>query len=369
MTGSVEQPRRRIPLDPVVRAVWHRHPPPDLMPLTPPPPKHDSVVDWALYVDGCRQPVANYREAMGRARAGEGFVWIGMFEPSEVEFSSVAFDFGLHPLAVEDTVHAHQRPKLDAYEGSLFMVLKTVRYVPHKDVNETSQIVESGEVMVFLGEHYVVTVRHGEHGRLGEVRHRLEANPQFLAYGPSAVLHGICDSVVDAYVGVTDSLQVDVDQIEATVFSDRHARDISRIYQLKRELMELRRAITPLVSPLAQLSHRPSPLVNEQVREYLRDVEDHLVRVAEQVSGYDELLSTVVGASLAKLSIAENEDMRKLAAWAAIFAVPTAISAIYGMNFRYMPELGWEFAYPFVLLVILVACVLLYRGFKRNGWL
>ncbi len=369
MAGPVQRRRRRMPLAPVVRAVRRPPGPPDTTSGQPNAPGNHGVVDWALYVEGRRASVASHQEAVQRARAGEGFVWVGLFEPTQGELAAVAADFGLHPLAVEDAVNAHQRPKLDVYDNGLFMVLKTVRYVPHEGVTETSQIVETGEVMVFLGAHSVVTVRHGEHGQLGHVRQRLEQLPEFMAHGPAAVLHGVCDAIVDDYVAVTDRLEDDVDEIEAAVFSQRGARDIGRIYQLKRELMELRRAVTPLVVPLGQLAQRPSPFVDKQVRKYLRDVEDHLVRVAETVAGFDELLATVVQASLAKLSIAENEDMRKLAAWAAIFAVPTAIAGIYGMNFRHMPELTWRYGYEVVLAFIVVACLLLYRGFKRSGWL
>lgn len=251
----------------------------------------------------------------------------------------------------------------------LFVVLKTVRYHPHEDLTSASQIVESGEVMVFLGAHFVVTVRHGEHGGLADVRRRLERDRELLARGPSAVLHAIADDVVDAYLDVADLMQDDVDEIEESVFSEQQRRDVGRIYQVKRELLELRRAVTPLAVPLRTLAERPMPIVDEAVREYFRDVEDHLTRVREQVGAYDELLTSILQASLAQLSIAENEDMRRITAWAAIIAVPTALTGVYGMNFAFMPELQWRFGYPLVLAVIVTACVLLYRGFRRNGWL
>lgn len=328
-----------------------------------------AVVDWALYRDGARQQVASYRQAVRLARQGDGFLWVGLHEPAEPELAHIAAEFGLHRLAVEDAVHAHQRPKLDRYDEMLFVVLKTVRYAPHKDLTSTSEIVESGEVMVFLGAHFVVSVRHGEHGGLAEVRHRLERDRELLARGPSAVLHAIADDVVDAYLDVADMMQSDVDEIEESIFSDQRRRDVGRIYQVKRELLELRRAVTPLAVPLRTLAERPMPLVDEAVREYFRDVEDHLTRVREQVGAYDELLTSILQASLAQLSIAENEDMRRITAWAAIIAVPTAVTGVYGMNFTYMPELQWRFGYPLVLAVVVSACVLLYCGFRRNGWI
>ncbi len=328
-----------------------------------------AVVDWALYRDGARQQVASYPQAVRLARRGDGFLWVGLHEPAEHELAHIAAEFGLHALAVEDAVHAHQRPKLDRYDEMLFVVLKTVRYRPHEDLTSTSQIVESGEVMVFVGAHFVVTVRHGEHGGLAQVRRRLEHDRELLARGPSAVLHAIADDVVDTYLDVADRMQDDVDEIEESVFSDQQRRDVGRIYQVKRELLELRRAVTPLAVPLRTLAERPMPLVDEAVREYFRDVEDHLTRVREQVGAYDELLTSILQASLAQLSIAENEDMRRITAWAAIIAVPTALTGVYGMNFAFMPELQWRFGYPLVLAVIVTACVLLYRGFRRNGWL
>ncbi|HET6685034.1 MAG TPA: magnesium/cobalt transporter CorA [Jiangellaceae bacterium] len=327
------------------------------------------VVDWALYRDGMRESVASHHEAVRLARADGGFVWIGLHEPDESELAHIADEFALHPLAVEDAVHAHQRPKLERYGDSLFAVFKTVRYVPHAAVTETSEIVETGEVMVFLGDCFVVTVRHGEHGALKTVRARLQDDPDMLSRGPSAVLYAIADHVVDAYLEVADHLDADIDQIEDHAFSERRGRDPGLIYQVKRELLELRRAVNPLAQPLRVLAGTDLPEVDAKVREYFRDVEDHLTRVHETVAGYDELLASLLQANLAQLSITQNEDVRKITAWAAIIAVPTAIAGVYGMNFDYMPELTWKFGYPLVLAVIALTCVLLYRGFKRNGWL
>ena len=327
------------------------------------------IVDWALYRDGMREPVADHHEAIELARANGGFVWIGLYEPDASELTGIAEEFSLHPLAVEDAVHAHQRPKLDIYGDSLFVVLKTVRYMPHAAVTETSEIVETGEIMVFLGDCFVVTVRHGEHGALKPVRDRLQNDPDMLSRGPSAVLYAIADHVVDTYLAVADSIETDIDQIEDHAFAEWRGRDSGVVYQVKRELLQLRRAVNPLAQPLRLLVGSQLDVIDPKVRAYFRDVEDHLTRVQETVAGYDELLTSLLQANLAQLSIAQNEDMRKITAWAAIIAVPTAIAGIYGMNFTFMPELSWRLGYPLVLVVIAIVCVLLYRGFKRNGWL
>jgi magnesium transporter len=328
-----------------------------------------SVVNWALYVGGRRAPVDSYPEAVIRARRGEGFVWVGLHEPQADDIAGVQQDFGLHPLAVEDAVHAHQRPKLDRYDGMLFAVFKTVRYVPHEEITETSEIVDTGEVMLFVGTNFVVTVRHGSHGGLQAVRQRLDAEPQLLALGPSAVLYAVADNIIDGYLEVTNLIPDDIDDTEELVFSSRRGRDIERVYQVKREVLELRRAVTPLAIPLYTLAHDSIPLIHDDIRTYFRDVEDHLTRAREAITGYEELLNTILQASIAQLAIVENEDVRRLAAWAAIIAVPTAIAGIYGMNFEYMPELGQVWGYPAVLIVITTVCFYLYQRFKRSGWL
>jgi magnesium transporter len=270
---------------------------------------------------------------------------------------------------VEDAVYAHQRPKLDRYDDALFMVLKTATYVEHEQLTATSEVVGTGEVMVFLGAHYVITVRHGDHGGLTELRHRLEDEPDLLARGPASVLYAIADHVVDVFVEVAGSVEQDVDELEASVFSPERTDDIGRLYQLKRELMQLRRAVSPLEVPLAKLADRQIDAIPDEMRSYFGDVLDHAIRVRDQVSSLDELLTSILQASLARTSLADNEDTRKISAYAGIIAVPTAIAGIYGMNFRYMPELHWKYGYPLVLVLIVGLCIVLYRGFKRSGWL
>jgi magnesium transporter len=327
------------------------------------------VVDCAVYVDGRRQPPVEPHEALPAAAARGGFVWLGLYAPTEAELGAIAENYGLHPLAVEDAVYAHQRPKLERYDDVLFMVLTTARYVEHDELTATSEVVDTGEVMVFVGRHYVITVRHGEHGGLADLRRSLESQPDLLCLGPSSVLYAVADSVVDAFVDVATAVEEDVEELEASVFSPERTDDIGRLYQLKRELLALRRAVSPLEVPLEKLAEKQIDVVPEAMRSYFRDVEDHAIRVRDQVGALDELLTSILQASLARTQMADNEDMRKISAWAGIIAVPTAIAGIYGMNFEFMPELRWRFGYPLVLLIIVTACVLLHRGFKRNGWL
>jgi magnesium transporter len=312
----------------------------------------------------------DYVEALAAVRArGEGFVWVGLYEPDFTQVRAVADTFGLHELAVEDVVHAHQRPKLERYGHTLFMVLKTVRYVEHESPTTTNEIVETGEIMAFLGEDFIVTVRHGQHTELRNLRAELEAEPDRLRAGPAAVLHAIADHVVDRYLEVTHAFETDIDVLESLVFAPRSPIGAEQMYLAKREITELRRAVAPLAAPLRRLSEGYSSFVPEQVRSYFRDVEDHLVSVTERINGFDELLTTLVNATLAKVSLQQNNDMRKITSWAAIITVPTMVVGVYGMNFDVMPELRWRFGYPIVMGVILVTCLGLYRAFKRNNWL
>ncbi|MBT2481412.1 magnesium/cobalt transporter CorA [Streptomyces sp. ISL-94] len=335
-------------------------------------PLGSAVVNCVVYRDGVRQDgCAEAEEALRRVRkTGEGFVWIGLHEPDQAELAGLAALFGLHPLAVEDAVNAHQRPKVERYDDTLFSVFKTVRYVEHEELTATSEVVETGELMAFTGEDFVITIRHGGRGTLGPVREALEADPEQLAKGPAVVLHAIADHVVDDYTAVTDAVQNDIDAVETAVFSEYGGRgDAGRIYQLKRELLELRRAVAPLGRPLQQLATQPIPVIPPEIRAYFRDVADHLTRATDQIGAYDNLLDSILQAHLAQVTVAQNEDMRKITAWAAIVAVPTMVCGVYGMNFDHMPELHWTYGYPIVLGVMAVACFVIHRGFRRNGWL
>ncbi|MBL1106214.1 magnesium/cobalt transporter CorA [Streptomyces sp. 5-8] len=335
-------------------------------------PLGSSVVNCVTYQDGVRVPgCADLVDAVRLVRkTGEGFVWLGLHEPTAREFAGIAELFDLHPLAVEDAVEAHQRPKLEHYGDTLFAVFKTVCYVEHEQLTATSEVVDTGEIMMFVGEDFVITVRHGRHGSLGPLREELEADPHQLAKGPAAVLHAIADHVVDDYLNVTDAVQADIDQVETEVFSENGARlDPGRIYQMKRELLELKRAVVPLGRPVEDLATRPIRAVAPEIQAYFRDVLDHLIRAKEQIAAFDELLNSILQAHLAQVTVAQNEDMRKITAWAAVIAVPTMVCGVYGMNFDRMPELHWQFGYPVVMTVMAGACLALYRGFRRNGWL
>lgn len=330
------------------------------------------MVNCIVYRDGVRQEdCAEVEEALRRVRkTGDGFVWIGLHEPARSELAGLAELFGLHPLAVEDAVNAHQRPKVERYDDTLFSVFKTVRYVEHEELTATSEVVETGELMAFTGQDFIITIRHGGRGTLGPVREELEAALDQLANGPAAVLHAMADHVVDDYVAVTDAVQNDIDAVETAVFSEAGGRgDAGRIYQLKRELLELRRAVAPLSRPLQQLATQPIPVIPPETRAYFRNVADHLTRATEQIGAYDNLLDSILQAHLAQVTVAQNEDMRKITAWAAIVAVPTMVCGVYGMNFDHMPELHWTYGYPLVLGVMALACFVIHRGFRRNGWL
>ena len=335
-------------------------------------PLGSSVVNCVTYREGVRTSergdLVDTVERMRKSR--EGFVWLGLHEPTDQEFAGIAELFDLHPLAVEDAIEAHQRPKLERYGETLFAVFKTVCYVEHEELTATSEVVNTGEIMVFVGADFVITVRHGRHGSLGPLREELESDPGQLAKGPSAVLHALADHVVDDYLTVTDAVHADIDQVETDVFSEAGARaDPGRIYQLKRELLELKRAVVPLTRPLEDLATRPIRAVDPEIQAYFRDVSDHLLRAKEQIAAFDELLNSILQAHLAQVTVAQNEDMRKITAWAAIVAVPTMVCGVYGMNFDHMPELHWRYGYGVVIGVISVACLALYRGFRRSGWL
>ena len=324
------------------------------------------IVDSAVYREGVRLPVDVSKDdlvAVRDARGEHDFVWVGLYEPTAEELDHVASLFDLHPLAVEDALHAHQRPKLERYPDGLFLVLKTLWYLDEEDA------VETGEINLFLGDGYVVTVRHGEGTELHSARLGLEQKAALLGHGPSAVVYAICDRVVDSYEEVGAALEIDVDEVEESVFSDNRTDDSPRIYRLKRELAEMRRAVSPLREPMRRFAEGAVHGVPAETATFFRDVADHVVRVNELIDTLDNLLSTAFDAHLARISVQQNDDMRKISAWVAIAAVGTLIAGVYGMNFEYMPELTWRYGYFLILGVMVGASVLLHRLFKRSGWL
>jgi magnesium transporter len=322
------------------------------------------IVDCALYRDGKRAEAGtDWRAMRTQATGPDDFVWVGLYEPTEDEIRDMAEAFGLHALAVEDAVQAHQRPKLERYGDMVFLVLKTLWYVDEDDA------VETGEIAMFVGTDFVVTVRHGEGNELHSAREEIESSRKVHDHGPGGVLYAVLDRVVDGYLNVTDELVVDVDEIEASVFSADRTNDSARIYVLKREIAEVRRAVLPLREPINRLASGDLPAVPQEATPFFRDVADHLARASETVDTLDALLSTAFDAHVAQISVQQNDDMRRISAGAALIVVPTLIAGIYGMNFRHMPELGWTLGYPFALLLMAAAAGGLWVLFKRSGWL
>ncbi|MEI2775710.1 MAG: magnesium/cobalt transporter CorA [Tetrasphaera sp.] len=324
------------------------------------------IVDQAKYIHGERMPCGDLSDELASLRLEPdepSFLWIGLKDPAWEEFKLVQDELGLHQLAVEDVFSDSQRAKIERYHGNVFAVLKTLRYV-----DATSDI-ETGQVMVFLGDRFLVTVRQGELNELTGVRQRLERHPETLRLGSVAAFHAVIDSVVDNYMRIDEELQVDLEAIESGVFAG--ARDVhsERIYLLKREVLEFKRAAEPLRVSLAMMTGPSSPVTSTEAKLLLRDVADHLARVIDHIESYERLLTDVLNAHLARVGVRQNEDMRKISAWVAIAAVPTMMAGVYGMNFDNMPELRWKYGYFALLAVMITVCVVLYRAFRKSGWL
>jgi magnesium transporter len=336
------------------------------------------MVDNAIYVGGIRSAnPASLEETFELLRERQGLAWIGLYRPTEAEIYSVAQEFELHHLAVEDAIAAHQRPKLERYGEVLFAVLRPARYL------DAEERVEFGEVHVFVGPDYVVTIRHAESPDLARVRSRLEGNPDLLCRGPEAILYAILDQVVDEYGPVVAGLENDIDEIENQLF---HGDDTvsRRIYDLAGEVIEFQRTTKPLLGMLTALERGFEKYqVDVELRRNLRDVQDHLIRIAEAADAFRALLqnaltvhATLVGQRqndemrrLTEASLAQNEEVKRISAWAAILFAPTLVGTIYGMNFDHMPELGWQFGYPLAVAAMITTGLILYLVFKKRGWL
>ncbi|WP_369190789.1 magnesium and cobalt transport protein CorA [Streptomyces sp. R08] len=372
------------------RPGWRRTPvpPPEPAPATPastadaPPPEPSdagSVVQAALYRDGVRVSAPDtladtFRELREQP---SGMAWIGLARPTERELLSLAAEFDLHPLAVEDAMEAHQRPKLERYGETLFVVLSAARYL------DNTEEVDFGELHVFVGPDFVITVRHGAAPDLSAVRQRMEESPELLKLGPEAVLYAILDAVVDGYAPVVAGVQTDIDEIETEVF--RGDPKVSRrIYELSREMVEFQRATRPLVGMLHSLMAGFAKYgTDEELQRYLRDVADHVTHTSEQVDGFRQALTDILTVNatlvtqeqnaemraLAEAGFEQNEEIKKISSWAAILFAPTLVGTIYGMNFENMPELGWRFGYPFAIGLMGLVCASLYVIFKRRDWL
>ena len=293
------------------------------------------------------------------------FVWIGLHEPDEELLRVVQSEFGLHDLAIEDAHRAHQRPKLEMYDGALFVVLHTVQ--PDTATNR----LEFGETHLFVGPRYIISVRHGASLPYGEVRARAESHPALLAKGPGYVLYALMDFIVDRYFPAVDLIEAQLEGVEEEIFTAAGVsrETTGRIYHLKRELLQLKRAVSPLADITNRLMRFDVELIPEDTRLYFRDVYDHGIRINEMVDMLRELLTSALEANLALVSVRQNDAMKRLTGWAAIVAVPTMIAGIYGMNFQHMPEIHWAWGYPVVMGGMFATCVLLYVRFKRAGWL
>jgi magnesium transporter len=303
-------------------------------------------------------------ELYEQARKERGrFVWVGLFEPSLAELSLIQSVFDLDQLQVDDAANHRQRPKVELSDRSAFVIMKLLSYY------EKTSDVETGQIAIFLAEHFVITVRYGPLGDITGIRRRLESDPDFLAFGPTAVAHAIMDATVDGYLAVAEEVARDIEELEESVFSAERTSDAEMIYRIKRENLEMRRAVSPLVAFSHALVRDSVRGIPEELHPYFRDLGDHLLRVAEHSEGNDQLLMTLLMAATSQQDLQQNADMRRISAYVAIAAVPTMIAGIYGMNFEWMPELQWRYGYLVVLGLMLTICVSLYRGFKRSGWL
>jgi len=322
------------------------------------------LVNSVAYADGLRVGDVAIADISEVLKEPGRFVWVGLHEPDDEMLAEIQQEFSLHDLAVEDAARAHQRPKLERYGDSIFVVLRTA----HTDASTSG--IDFGETHLFVGANYVVSVRHGGTLPFAEVVARCEANPDLMVKGPVFVLYSIMDFIVDQYFPLVDTYEDKLAELEDNVFQQTLPRETTeRIYQLKRDLIEVKRAIAPLVDVCNRLVRGDVPLVPEDSRVYFRDVYDHVIRINEMIDTLRELLSAALEANLSLVSVSQNEAMKRLAGWAAIVAVPTMIAGVYGMNFKFIPELDWYLGYPVALTVMVGTCAFLYYKFKRSGWL
>jgi magnesium transporter len=322
------------------------------------------IVDVALYQNGVRvSGPSDISDLVEIAEKEGGFVWLGLAQPSQAEFDMVVGELNFHPLAVEDAINANQRPKIEDYEGLTFFVLKTVFF------DQKEQEITTGELMCFISDHFIVIVRHGEGHPLVTVRHDLEQKPELLKLGPFAVLHAVADRVIDGYTGIATSLELEVVGVENKVFSGKRQTFSQEIYFLKREIIEFKHAIEPLIIPISKLATDLVAAVPEKMKPFFRDTSDHLIQACEQASGLDSLITSVLQADLAHIQVQQNIDVRRISAWVALASGPTMIAGIYGMNFHHMPELSTKYGYFVVIGVMISLTGFLVKSFRKSGWL
>ena len=323
----------------------------------------DAIVNCAAYKEGKRVANVELNAIHIELEHEDEFVWVGLHEPGGEILQQVQKEFNLHELAIEDAHRAHQRPKLELYGDSLFIVLRTAQ------INRQTHKIEFGETHFFMGKNFLVTVRHGSSLAYTEVRNRCERMPHLLSKGPGFALYAVMDSIVDQYFPVIDMLEQQLEKMEEKVFAEKYRRETTEeIYEMKRELLDVKRAVSPLIDICNKLMRFDLSVIDEETRPYFRDVYDHAVRINEMVDNTRELLSSALEANFSMISISQNEVSKKFAGWAAIIAVPTMIAGFYGMNFKFMPELEWHYGYYIVVIITIIACSTLYYFFKKSGW-
>jgi magnesium transporter len=321
------------------------------------------IINCAAYAGGRRLADIELNNVHDILKEKDKFVWIGLYEPSEEILSKVQDEFNLHDRAIEDAHRAHQRPKIELYGDSIFVVLRTGQ------MNQERHI-EFGETHFFVGMNFIVSIRHGSSIPYTEVRSRCEKMPDLLGKGQGFVLYAIMDFIVDRYFPVVDELEQELEVIEDKIFKGKPSRETTeQIYELKRELLEVKRAVSPLIDICNRLMRFDIKSISNETQPYFRDIYDHAVRINEMIDNTRELLNTALEANFSLISISQNDTSKKFAGWAAIIAMPTMIAGFYGMNFKFMPELDWHYGYYAVIIITIAVCSLLYYFFRRSGWL
>lgn len=322
----------------------------------------DALVKCTAYCDGVPVPNVGLEDVRETLQTPGRFMWVGLHEPDEEMLKKIQTQFGLHDLSIEDTHRAHQRPKLETYGDTLFIVLRTIQM--------KNKHIEMGETHFFLGKNFIITVRHGSTIGYLDVRTRCESTPHFLKKGPGFALYAVMDAIVDQYFPVVDALEQELAALEEEIFHEKFRKDTTlKIYRMKRQLLEVKRVVSPMVDICNRLMRFDLQLIDEETRPYFRDVYDHVIRINEMVDNTRELLAAAMESNLSMLSISQSEVSKKFAGWAALIGIPTMVAGIYGMNFKWMPELNWKFAYPTVMTVTLVLCGILFYQFRKSGWL
>jgi len=324
----------------------------------------NEIVNCAAYLNGKRIPGFELNNISQVLQTPDHFVWVGLHEPSEETLQHFQRQFHLHDLAIEDAHNAHQRPKIEMYGDILFAVLRTAQ------LNKTTHHIELGETHFFVGSNFLITIRHGSSISYSDVRKRCESTPHLLEKGQGFALYAVMDAIVDQYFPIVEILEEDLQKIEDKIFKEKPTRQTTEdIYQLKRELLDVKRAVSPLIDIANRLMRFDITLISEETQPYFRDIYDHAIRINEMVDHARELLNTALEANFSLISISQSEVSKKFAGWAAIIAVHTMVAGYYGMNFKFMPELEWHYGYPFVVIFTVSLCVIIYFLFKRSGWL